>query len=154
MHKQLWLTVVAVACLGGAAHASDGDSNWLIGPVFGVWIGGSTTGGRGLIGIEGGYGFGPERVNLGLERRAGKTLGYLELDPWYGVGISLGYGIDSDGAPHGIVGLWEGVPLINAPKAQCGEQGGTLTFAFGYRYTGVHELYVTVKGGTAGKFCI
>jgi hypothetical protein len=119
----------------------------LAGPVLGLRLGrhGGRTGP--LVGIEGGVGCGAERVNLGFEHRAGRGLAYLEVDPWFAIGASFGVGIDTAGTPQGILGVWEGVPVVNSPLRCDTEKRFEITLAAGYRYTGEHELYVTAKTG-------
>lgn len=94
------------------------------------------------------------RVNLGLTRRLDKTFRYLELSPWYVVGASLGFGTDSDGKSHPVLGLWEGAPVV---FPECGADGWqpVVSLSTGYRYTGVHELYIAPKGGVIyeGDIC-
>jgi len=126
--------------------------NWLVGPVIGIHL----DHGRGLVlGAEGGYGAGPERVNVGFERRLDKTFVYAEFDPWLVVGASLGWGIDTDGEDHPVLGAWEGILISNTNTLfdlpLCGDSGWRKlgTIALGYRYTGVHSLYVTVKAGAS-----
>jgi hypothetical protein len=129
------------------ARAEPGrDTNVMAGPVLGLRLGGPA-GARGIVGLEGGVGWGPERLNLGFTRRLGKTFGYLELDPWFYVGASLGFGIDSDGEPHPVLGVWEGVPIVYE-SCRSGWHT-TVTLSIGYRYTGVHELYVAPKVGAS-----
>lgn len=131
--------------------------NALIGPLIGVRLG-SAPGPRGVFGIEGGLGFGPERINVGIEHRSGTSFSYIELDPWFVVGGSLGVGVDGEGVVRPVLGAWEGVPLeLNrrcGPDRQAQDaKEALLTFAVGYRYTGTHELYVTVKAGISGNLC-
>ncbi len=115
-----------------------------------------------MFGIEGGLGFGPERVNVGIEHRSGTSFSYIELDPWFLVGGSLGVGVDGQGAVQPVLGVWEGVPL--ELNRRCRPEGSSdsgsdsgkealLTFAVGYRYTGTHELYLAVKAGISGNLC-
>ena len=149
------LVIALVVASSTRAEADPGFKNALIGPVFGIRLGGHA-GPRAVFGVEGGVGLGPERVNLGFEHRDGKVLAYAELDPWYLVGFSLGLGIDSDGEPAPVLGVWEGLP-IRLPE--CGSvsdlaYASTMTIAGGYRYTGVHELYVTIKAGVSQPFCL
>lgn len=136
------------------AHADYEGTNLMIGPVFGIRLGGSSTQPRSIFGVEGGVGWGPERLNLGFTRRLDKTFGYIELDPWWVVGASLGVGIDSDGKASPVLGIWEGVP-VRYPG--CGDTGWqtVITISVGYRYTGVHELYIAPKAGSTyeGEFC-
>lgn len=120
-------------------------ANVLIGPVLGVRLGGPP-GDRAIIGFEGGGGYGPERGNAGYEHRLDKDFFYVELDPWYLLGGTVGFGIDGDGNTSPVLGVWEGVPL-SAGQQSCTDWNRTITLAGGYRYTGVHELYVTVKAG-------
>jgi hypothetical protein len=144
--------IVAMVILATPQLALGGDSeNWLIGPVIGLRLGG---GFGGVFGVEGGYGLGPERINLGFEHRADKMFYYVEADPWYLVGGTLGIGVEEDGRIRPVLGVWEGIPL-NFNGDCNGGWHTQLTLAVGYRYTGVHELYATVKAGRMnGDFCI
>ncbi len=145
---------VALCLLVGSvrsANAEDDLANWLIGPVLGIRVGG-TTNNRLVIGIEGGVGYGPERINLGFEHRSDHDVGYIELDPWYIVGGSLGVAVNDEGEADPVLGLWEGVPLSDT--GNCTDWHDQLTIAGGYRYIGVHELYVTIKAGRMhGNIC-
>jgi hypothetical protein len=122
------------------------DSNVLVGPVFG-WRLGGPAGDRGIVGAEGGIGWGPERLNVGVTRRLGKSFAYVELDPWLYVGASLGVGVDSDGETHPVIGLWEALPIVYE-SCRSGWHP-TVTLSIGYRYTGVHEIYVAPKVGAS-----
>ncbi len=134
-------------CPQARADARDGK-NVLIGPVLGLRLG-SAPGDRLILGVEGGFGIGPERFNLGFTHRLDHEFYYVELDPWYLLGASLGWGIDSNGDDHGLIGVWEGLPIAGADDVPCaGEDWYRIaTLAGGYRYTGVHELYLTLKAG-------
>ncbi|TMQ11935.1 MAG: hypothetical protein E6J91_21895 [Deltaproteobacteria bacterium] len=149
--RTLAITIALLVASGARAEA-DG-TNWLVGLVFGIRLNGPG-GAGGVIGVEGGVGAGPERINLGFEHRAGKTLGYLEVDPWFVVGGTLGLAIDSDGNPEPVLGLWEGAPL-KLPSCGIGREhyDTTISIAGGYRYTGVHELYITIKAGISQPIC-
>jgi hypothetical protein len=104
-------------------------------------------------------------VNLGFEHRAGVGFAYAELDPWLLVGGTLGLGIDTDGQMHGVYGAWEGFPLYYPGFGEVllrhTQQDlytdhviyATLTISIGYRYTGVHELYVAAKAGAVWCPC-
>ena len=140
--------LVAIA-LGSVAHAE--VRNVLIGPVFGIRLGGPA-GDRLTLGVEGGVGYGPERINMGFTHRLWKTFYYVELDPWLYVGGTLGVGIDSDGDPHPVIGAWEGIPLT-FPECEGDGYFRAITIAGGYRYTGVHELYLTPKAGFSEEIC-
>jgi hypothetical protein len=142
--RRLGIAVLLV-WIGGDARADDSLQNWLVGPVIGVQLGGhpkSTL----VIGIEGGGGFGPERITLGFEHRDTVEVGYIELDPWYIVGGTLGIGVDSTGKTVPVLGVWEGLPLA-AGNQSCSSWHQEITISGGYRYTGAHELYVTMKAG-------
>ncbi len=124
------------------ANASDGEA-WLLGPVLGMRLGGPP-GQRVVIGAEGGYGLGPERINLGFTH-SDRDIAYVELDPWYVIGASFGVAVDTDsGESSGLIGVWEGIPLGEGP---CYGWHPQFTFAAGYRWLGRHELYVTFKAG-------
>jgi hypothetical protein len=152
---KLVIAVVVLVALSSSAHADDAaGANVMIGPILGLRLGGPG-GSRAILGVEGGGGWGPERLNLGFTRRLGKTFSYVELDPWLFVGVSLGAGIDSDGKVSPVLGIWEGLP-IRYPE--CGDHGWqpVVTLSVGYRYTGVHELYFAPKAGSIydGGICI
>jgi hypothetical protein len=108
---------------------------------------------HGLIGVEGGVGFGPERFNVGAVRRDAETFVYGELDPWWFVGASLGFGYGTTRGAEPVVGVWEGLPMF--ADEDCGPDWQfLLTISVGYRFTGVHELYVSPKVGQARIGCI
>ena len=150
------VSVVALALVGTTSRASadhEGDAdlqNVMVGPVIGLRLGGPP-GDRLVIGVEGGVGFGPERINVGFTQRLDKTFVYAELDPWYIIGGTLGVGYEEGGKTFPIIGVWEGVPLNDGP---CGGWHQQASLAAGYRYTGIHELYVTIKAGYMnGSIC-
>ena len=153
MRVTLALGVALGAFLALPAHADNNLHNYLIGPVFGIRLSGPS-GNVGLIGVEGGVGWGPERINLGFVHRADRELYYVELDPWLWVGGSFGVGIDSAGESHGIIGLWEGIPLAGDSLHKCpAGYSSAFTIAAGLRYTGVVELYATIKAGVSEPIC-
>lgn len=138
------------------ANAGGDDlANWLVGPVVGIRLGHArgASGSVAIVGLEGGVGYGPERINLGFEHRSDHDFGYIEIDPWYFFGGTLGFGINDDGNVDGVAGIWEGIPLSNFKS--CTDWHPQLTLSGGYRYTGVHELYLTIKAGEMhGNVCI
>ena len=143
------------------ARADNGIDNWLVGPILGIQIGSASGHPEFGLGIEGGAGLGPERLNLGFEWRTGPEggLAYIQLEPWYWVGGTFGVGVDTHGAPHPVVGLWEGLPLKVPGCAWQDTHGATqlgpaVTLAAGYRFTGVHELYFSVKAGGSQSLCL
>jgi len=145
------MVVLVVVLAMPAVARADGDlENFLIGPVFGIVVGGK---GGAAIGVEGGAGLGPERINVGFDHRVGKDFFYAEIDPWLYLGGTLGVGIEGDGKTlHPVLGAWEGYPLIM--PSGCSDWGTAVTIAGGYRYTGVHELYLTIKAGQMhGNVC-
>ena len=149
------LVVLLALCVPNIAHAEDGDlTNFLVGPVLGVRIGGGEPGTSPLIlGVEGGAGYGPERFNLGFEHRSDHDFGYVEFDPWYILGGSFGFGVNENGETNGVIGVWEGLPIMGN-DASCSGWHSSVTISGGYRYTGVHELYVSVKAGQMrGNIC-
>jgi hypothetical protein len=143
--------IVLVCLLGGTASADSNLANWLVGPVFGVVLGSH---GGGVFGVEGGGGYGPERFNLGFEHRGNLEMGYVEIDPWYIVGGTLGVGVQSDNQVKPVVGFWEGLPLTESSD-DCIGWRQVVTMSAGYRYTGVHELYISFKAGWIdGTICL
>jgi hypothetical protein len=147
------VTTIALLLVSLSRAEADGV-NILVGPVFGLQFGG-TSDSHSVFGIEGGAGLGPERVNLGLEYRDRKTFGYVELDPWLWLGVSLGAGVDSDGNFHPVGGVWEGVPLkFPDCKASSTQFAPAVTLSAGYRYTGVHEIYLSLKAGASQNLCL
>jgi hypothetical protein len=156
----------SAALAGGSGEPDRGGWNLLVGPVLGVtWGHGHRVGVS--VGVKGGVGHslvekkGPTnagldtyasyanvRLNLGLQRRAGELFGYAELDPWVLIGASAGVGIGARSGVQPVVGVWEGtarndcsdVPDLHAWRFAA-------TIAIGYRYSGVHEVYVTPKLG-------
>lgn len=139
------LAMNAPCARAGVCGKSSGGANWMAGPIFGIQLSGSS---GVLVGVEGGAGCGPERVNVGLEYRAGVGFGYVELDPWLLLGASLGIGVDSNHDVQPIVGLWEGIPTSLGGSCGSTENQSITTISFGYRFTGVHELYLAIKAGT------
>jgi hypothetical protein len=144
--------VVLSLAITQSAHADNRGlaTNVLAGPVIGVaWGRGHQTGA--LIGVEAGAGYGPERINVGFETGADRSLGYVELDPWYVLGVSLGIGLDSDLAMQPVIGAWEGAPIAGL----CEGNGFhfVATLSVGFRYAGIYEVYVTPKFGEAQNFC-
>jgi hypothetical protein len=150
-----WLVVVVALLFPTIAHAEDGDlTNFTVGPVLGVRIaGGQPDSSPLIIGIEGGAGYGPERFNIGFEHRSDHDFGYVEFDPWYLLGGTIGFGVNEAGETNGVFGFWEGLPIMGN-DASCTDWHSTVTVSGGYRYTGVHELYLSVKAGTMhGNVC-
>ncbi len=153
---RLKLTVCVAASVTSVfpplATAEDGG-NLLAGPVIGIRLGGPE-GDRLILGVEAGAGIGPERINVGFTHRLDHMFYYVELDPWLLIGASLGLGVDSSGKFHPVAGVWEGIPVSG--DIDCNDDWDTLvTLAGGYRWTGVHELYLTVKAGrSSDQFCL
>jgi len=150
-----WVLALVVAWRATPARADSSDVTFLGGPVFGIAFGDGHRRSM-LFGLEGGAGYhGPERLNVGIEHRVGKSFLYVEADPWLLVGGSFGVGVDSDGVVNGIVGVWEGAPLVGLSDLcqQDNDFHTVVTIAAGYRWTGVHELYVSLKGGV-GNVCL
>jgi hypothetical protein len=146
------LAVIMVAAFSSSAHAGDDLLNYSIGPVFAVKLSGPGSGG--IIGFEAGVGYGPERINAGFEHRSDHDAGYIELDPWYVIGGSFGIAVDDENKISGLAGVWEGLPLTGFDGGSCNGWRNMVTIAGGYRYTGVHELFVTIKGGRIdGALC-
>lgn len=141
--------VILAVVLTPQIAAADGE-NWLVGPLLGVRLGGGP-GSALVLGVEGGFGLGPERFNLGFEHRSEKMFYYGEVDPWYILGGSFGFGADEDGHVHPVLGVWEGLPIpLSDPP--CSGWFKLVTVSGGYRYTGVHELYLSVKAGMMNGF--
>ena len=146
--------LVMLILAASPAHAD--ANNYLAGPILGVaWGRGDATL---LVGVEGGVGRSmthdslPWRFNGGIQHRARELYGYVEFAPWYFVGGSLGLGIGTDSGLTGLVGLWEGAPLV---YPGCNERGAVVSISVGYRYTGVHELYIAPKAGLETEpFCL
>ncbi|HTL32052.1 MAG TPA: hypothetical protein VL326_02940 [Kofleriaceae bacterium] len=145
------LALATLVALPSRAHA-DGDLlNYSIGPVFGIKLTGP--GDWPVIGLEAGVGYGPERINVGFEHRSDHDAGYIELDPWYIIGGSIGFAVDDENKAHGLAGLWEGVPVAGFDGG-CNDWQNMTYIAGGYRYTGVHELFITIKAGRIdGSVC-
>ncbi|MGE0546052.1 MAG: hypothetical protein AB7O24_07465 [Kofleriaceae bacterium] len=97
-------------------------------------------------------------MNAGRTHRLGVGFTYVELDPWFVLGGTLGAGLDDQLNVHPVVGIWEGFPLVVDSHRHCDEDlprsHFAMTLAIGYRYTGVHELYTTIKAGAMfGESC-
>lgn len=154
--KRVFLAAIAalsLAALAAPARADNSLQNFLIGPVLGIRLGGPP-GDRGVIGVEGGVGAGPERLNFGFEHRLDREFYYVELDPWLWLGGSLGFGVDSKGEAKGIIGLWEGLPVAGDALHGCPSgYSSMVTLAVGIRYSGVTELYATLKAGVSQAAC-
>lgn len=148
----LCATAATASASAPAARADFDEPNFLAGPVFGITVPNRDGQGGGLLGLEAGAGWGPQRLNIGFEHRDGESFGYLELDPWLVVGASVGFGLGSETGWHPILGVWEGIPLSDI--CQEGGRVTMFTIAAGYRYTGVHEFYVTPKVGTGPSICL
>jgi len=148
--RSLAIVLVLLVISSSRVDAENDTRNVLIGPVLGIRLGGHD-GPRGVFGVEGGVGIGPQRLNLGVEHRDGKLFSYIEIDPWFVLGGSVGVGIDSDGEAAPVLGLWEGIMF--KPYGCSDRYETAVTMAAGYRYTGVHELYVTVKAGESQPVC-
>ncbi len=141
-----------LAAVPSTARA-DEEWNWLVGPLVGVRLGGPKEGTRAVYGVEGGAGLGPERINAGASRRLDETFAYVELDPWYVIGATLGFGgVLETGKTYPVLGVWEGIP-VKYPSCEGPGLHPTVTLAGGYRWTGVHEIYITAKAGRAPEFC-
>lgn len=147
--------LLALAALLAPAEArADDDELWsvLVGPVLGIRMEGAK---GAVLGVEGGVGVFPVRVNVGIQRRlAGpreddprpETFLYAEVDPWFIIGGTLGLGAGSVTGGQPVVGLWEGI--TRGPGLDdCQDGGFVYTLSVGYRYSGIHELYVAPKVG-------
>jgi hypothetical protein len=141
--------IALVVAAGAPVRAENNIMNLLVGPVLGFRLSGGGDD-HAVFGLEGGAGWGPERINLGVEHRADRWLYYAELDPWLLLGGSFGFGVDSEGEVHNIVGVWEGIPVgceFLHHHVGCPGLLSAFTISGGLRYTGVLELYVSVKAG-------
>lgn len=76
---------------------------------------------------------------------------YAELDAWLFVGGTLGVGYGGRSGWQPVLGIWEALPLP-LEDGRC-EDLPTVVVSAGYRWTGMHELYVAAKGGRADRFC-
>jgi hypothetical protein len=166
----------------GHANADDGYWNLLAGPVVGFEWGGkgaskadtpapeSDRKGGMYFGWEAGIGWPQKlladedegdsdvyvlgRANIGQAFRSDEVFSYATFDPWWVVGATGGVGWGSKSGTSGIVGLWEGVPLI-FPDEGCGADPGILvSMSLGYRYSGVHEIYFAPKIGMSSNLGI
>jgi len=154
MQRAIFALALVAVVPAPARADSNNLNNFLIGPVFGVRLSGPSDGDFGLLGVEGGIGWGPERINLGFVHRAGRELYYAEIDPWLYLGGSFGFGVDSEGEGHGIIGIWEGLPVAGDALHGCRRgYASVITVAAGLRYTGVLELYATIKAGVSQGVC-
>jgi hypothetical protein len=145
------LAVLVIVGWSTVAAADGTDRNVMGGPILGISR--AEAGWHFQLGVEGGVGIGPERLNLGFERRASKLFAYAELDPWLLVGASLGAGVDEDGQIQPVLGIWEGVPLRQYPCGN-GRWRFIASFSVGVRYTGAWEVYAAPKAGGASPDCV
>jgi hypothetical protein len=144
------IVVLCLLCCGTARADSNDLENWLLGPVVGVQLGGK---GALVLGVEGGGGYGPERFNLGFEHRGDVDMVYIEADPWYLVGGTLGVGVQTDGKVQPDLGFWEAIPVRDYGSG-CDGWRKIIVLSGGYRYTGIHELYLSLKAGWMnGEVC-
>jgi hypothetical protein len=88
--------------------------------------------------------------NAGLTWRDSELFSYVELDGWYAVGATAGFGYGSRGEWQAVLGVWEVVPL--ADNGSCNNKEMVVA-SFGYRWTGLHELYVAGKYGEYALPC-
>lgn len=148
------LAIAVMLAATSIARADSGeDENFLVGPVLGIGFS-RASGATPLFGIEGGGGIAAERANVGLEYRTNTLIAYVELDPWFVVGGSLGVAFERNNDVHPVIGLWEGYPL--AVSAPCGNRKWAFlaTFSAGIRYTGSWEVYVAPKVGSGRLECL
>jgi hypothetical protein len=124
----------------------------LIGPLFGIAWGpkhrAHLTGG-----IEGGIGIDELLVfNVGSTWRGDELFSYVELDGWYLVGGTVGVGHGTRDGWQPVVGVWEPLPYFEEVDPGC-DDAELIVFSVGYRYTGLHEVYVTGKYGDEWTPC-
>jgi hypothetical protein len=83
-----------------------------------------------------------------VTRRGADAFAYLELDPWFVVGASVGVGVGTESGWRPIIGVWEGIPLNELCPGATSSGGTTLiTISVGVRWAGATELFVGPKIG-------
>ncbi|MBZ0237063.1 MAG: hypothetical protein K8M05_32335 [Deltaproteobacteria bacterium] len=143
-------SVLAAAAAPARAEPQFPESK-LVGPLLGIaWGNGHAA--HPTLGVEGGIGLDEVIIlNAGSTWRGGELFSYLELDGWFFLGATAGYGHGTRDGWQAVVGVWEPLP----PKVLEGgcDDARVVAFSVGYRYTGLHELYFTAKYGDAWEPC-
>lgn len=123
----------------------------LIGPLVGIaW--GKDHPAHPTIGVEGGIGLDELLIlNAGSTWRGGELFSYVELDGWFFLGATAGYGHGTRDGWQAVVGIWEPLPP-KVLESGC-DEARLVAFSVGYRYTGLHEVYLTAKYGDAWEVC-
>lgn len=104
-----------------------------------------------IVGLEAGVGFNALLyANGGVTYRNHELFSYVELDGWFLVGGTLGFGYGTFSEWQAVAGIWEALPLSdNGPCSKT----QIVSVSFGYRWTGLHEIYVAGKYGEYEDFC-
>lgn len=154
MRRGLALAVMSVLALsrGDARAEPELPTSKLIGPLFGIaW--GPKHQAHPTLGVEGGIGIDELLVfNVGSTWRGDELFSYAELDGWFFLGGTFGYGHGTRDGWQPVVGLWEPLPFVKEIDPGC-DEARLVVFSAGYRYTGLHEIYVTAKYGDAWTPC-
>lgn len=144
--------VAGDASPASANHESETfPTSSLIGPVVGwTWGGGARP--QGLVGVEAGLGFNLLLyANAGLTLRNDEVFAYAELDGWLLIGATAGFGYGTKSEWQPVLGVWEALP-VQVGEPSCSNQR-VLVISAGYRWTGMHELYVAPKYGMTEVSC-
>lgn len=104
-----------------------------------------------IVGLEAGVGlhlllYG----NAGITYRNEELFSYAELDGWFAVGGTFGFGYGTRSEWQAVAGIWEAVPITD--NGACSKRQ-IVSLSFGYRWTGLHEIYAATKYGEYEDFC-
>lgn len=136
-----------------AAHADHKfPTSTMVGPLFGIaW--GKEHKAHPTAGIEGGIGLHELVIfNVGSTWRGDELFSYAELDGWLFLGGTFGFGHGTRDGWQAVAGIWEPLPIVKEIDPGC-DDATLVVFSVGYRYTGLHELYITGKYGDAWTPC-
>jgi hypothetical protein len=105
-----------------------------------------------IFGFEAGIGFHPLLYgNAGVTYRNHELFSYAELDGWYLIGATVGFGYGTWSEWQAVAGVWEPLPVVDNGPCSRKEM---VVVSFGYRWTGLHEVYAAGKYGEYEGFCI
>lgn len=148
--------IAALAAMSSRAARADHKfpTSQMVGPLFGIaWGGDEKREPHLTAGIEGGIGLHELLVfNAGATWRGDELFSYVELDGWFFLGGTLGFGHGTRTGSQAVLGVWEMLPYVKEIDGGC-DDATLVVFSAGYRWTGMHELYVTGKYGDAWEPC-